>query len=82
MGYKQLKQTTLLKTTYNTMESKQNHQWLCLYKDSIYKCTCDTYDVNFTKVSSDGWNYTRDAVVVNDKEALVVYKDQIYTLNL
>jgi len=64
------------------MESKQNHQYLCLYRDSIYKCTSDTYKLSFDKVSSDGWNYVRDTCVVNDQEALVVYKDKLYTLNL
>lgn len=33
-------------------------------------------------MSSNGWNYTRDACVVNSNEALVVYKDRLYTLNL
>jgi len=64
------------------MESKQNHSWLCLYRDSIYKCTSDTYKLSFEKVSSDGWSHTKDVCVVNSNEALIVYKDRLYTLNL
>lgn len=33
-------------------------------------------------MSSDGWSHTRDVCVVNDQEALVVYNDKLYTLDL
>jgi len=55
---------------------------MCLYRDSIYKCTSDTFKLSFEKVSSNGWDYTRDTCVVSSEEALVVYKDRLYTLNL
>jgi len=64
------------------MESKQNHSWLCLYRDSVYRCTSDTYNLKFEKISKDGWSYTRDVAVVNANEALVVYKDRLYSMNL
>ena len=65
------------------MQSKQQqHSYLCFYRDSVYKCTSDTYNFTHTKVSSDGWKYIRDVCVVSPKEALIVYNDRIYTFDL
>jgi len=47
MGINKQKTLNNNKPTKQTMEKKQNHQWLCLYRDSIYKCTSDTYKLGF-----------------------------------